>query len=418
MNILILNQWSGVIGGSQHTTLSIAKELSKRGHKIVYACPDGPLAEVLKRLCIRYYPWRCEYPVTKVLEWSIQFSPLSAIELYRIVKKEKIDCIHTFQHLPFMTSYLVGGVLGVPAIHSFIGPIDTITSYSKIKSQMIALCEEFRDGAVEKYGVEPGAITVLRNRIDTQMYRPGIDSSSILRRFAFSPDSKKIVMLSTFFHNKLGNIKDLLNATPYIVERGQNVQTIICGDGPHFQEISTMAREINSKIGRRCVILTGLIRDVPQMLNLATVVVGVGRSALEGMACGKPTVVLGERGFAGIVSPETINKLAHYNFAGRNVPKHIHISHIEAADAITRLLLDGKYSQYLGNFALEYIRNEFDVRVGADQLERRYRSAQENTNTSRRGRTAKIASWFSNSLIILSSRLHGKLTGKLQRTVW
>ena len=56
---------------------------------------------------------------------------------------------------------------------------------------------------------------------------------------------------------------------------------------------------------RRVVVLTGQLADPRPAYSAADVILGMGSSALRGMAFGKPLVVQGERGFWELLTPDS-----------------------------------------------------------------------------------------------------------------
>ena len=101
-------------------------------------------------------------------------------------------------------------------------------------------------------------------------------------------------------------------------------------------------------------------------------VLGVGRSAFEGMAYRKPTLIVGEKGFGGTVSEKTIEEISYYNFSGRNnrdmkKPEDL-------AREIERLLVDKNYYESVRNFGIGFLRRFIDIKAGIERIEEVYRA--------------------------------------------
>ena len=86
---------------------------------------------------------------------------------------------------------------------------------------------------------------------------------------------------------------------------GTNVQLAVVGDGPARREVEEAAEAANKRAGRRVVVLTGQLADPRPAYSAADVILGMGGSALRGMAFGKPLVVQGERGFWELLTPDS-----------------------------------------------------------------------------------------------------------------
>jgi glycosyltransferase involved in cell wall biosynthesis len=91
------------------------------------------------------------------------------------------------------------------------------------------------------------------------------------------------------------------------------------------------------------------------------------------MACAKPTIVVGEKGLAGVVEPGRVDALAYHNFAGRNVKEALGAE--DLAHAVASILDDPERTARLGTFARDYVVENYDHRVGAAKLEQVYERA-------------------------------------------
>ena len=78
-----------------------------------------------------------------------------------------------------------------------------------------------------------------------------------------------------------------------------SVTLVIVGSGDASDEVRAAADQVDHpQLRRRAVLLTGKLHDPRAAYAAADVVVGMGGSALRGMAFEKPVVVLGTDGFA------------------------------------------------------------------------------------------------------------------------
>lgn len=378
LNILIFNHSAAAIGGSEYSTLGIAQELKRRGHNVVYASHGGDLVKILERSGIKHY----NLPLRRFMPHMMQFSIRSIVRLIKVVSDEEIDCVCCFQYFPLLASCIAQMLTGVPCVYSAIGLFNHYRTPS-FEGGIIAYCEEFRDQIVMKNStIGMDDISIIRNPLDLRRYHRGINSSRLMSQFNLTKDGPKIVMLSRFVECKIKAISDLVDATPYVLERIPQTQVLIVGDGIEFDRVQHRVSKLNQRLGKEAIILTGALHNVPEVLNIADLVIGVGRSVLEGMACQKPAIVLGERGFAGIVQPQTVYELSYFNLAGRNVSSPIQSS--ELAHAIVRVLADPGYAASLGKFSKRFVEKEFDIRVAAKRLEEICRAvAVNNDNTIR-----------------------------------
>jgi glycosyltransferase involved in cell wall biosynthesis len=132
-----------------------------------------------------------------------------------------------------------------------------------------------------------------------------------------------------------------------------------------------LAGDINRRAGKELIVFTGQMVGAYRLLKHATVVLGVGRSAFEGMAFGHPTVIVGENGFAGIMEADRVETLGYYNFSGRN--QTVPSGPEELAGFLASLLNNPELRKRLGVFAREFVKKEIDVRGGIGRIKEVYR---------------------------------------------
>jgi glycosyltransferase involved in cell wall biosynthesis len=142
----------------------------------------------------------------------------------------------------------------------------------------------------------------------------------------------------------------------------------LAGDGSQRAAIEALADEVNRRHGRTVVHVLGHVDNVAALFRQADAVLGIGRGLWEGMAFGKPALVVGRMGLAGVVRPETVEELGYYNFAGRNATEPVPPERL--AEELERILADDAYARGLGDFARRFILETFDAAVGAAQMER------------------------------------------------
>jgi glycosyltransferase involved in cell wall biosynthesis len=101
-----------------------------------------------------------------------------------------------------------------------------------------------------------------------------------------------------------------------VVDPALKLRLLIVGDGPCRDELAAAAAEMNMRLGREVVTLTGQMLDPRDAYAAADIVLGMGSSAQKGMAFGKPVVVQGERGYWETLTPDTLPTFMRQNFYG------------------------------------------------------------------------------------------------------
>ena len=118
--------------------------------------------------------------------------------------------------------------------------------------------------------------------------------------------------------------------------------------------------------------MTGALQDPHPAYAAADIVLGMGGSAIRGLAHGKPVIVLGAGGFALSYEPATIEHFRREGFYGEGVDG----DPVEALGRQIRELHENPARrQELSVFALEEAATRFGLDAAADSLEAIYRSA-------------------------------------------
>jgi glycosyltransferase involved in cell wall biosynthesis len=92
---------------------------------------------------------------------------------------------------------------------------------------------------------------------------------------------------------------------------------VIVGDGMVRPRLERLANEVNAELGRPAVVLAGALVDPRPAYAAADIVVGMGSSALRGMAFGKPVVIVGGQGFSAPLTPATADTFYYTGIYGR-----------------------------------------------------------------------------------------------------
>ena len=174
-------------------------------------------------------------------------------------------------------------------------------------------------------------------------------------------------MMISSFARKVMALKQVMGAIEPILQKYRDVNMIfIGGQGEFFEEIKKIGQNINEKLGCEKILFTGPIINAYRLLAKSYMVLGVGRSAFEGMAFGKPTIIVGDNGYAGVVSPDEIEEIAYFNFSGRNNKSMV--SPEKLTNEITRILDDQEYYNKLTAFGKDYVKREINIQDGISRI--------------------------------------------------
>ena len=94
------------------------------------------------------------------------------------------------------------------------------------------------------------------------------------------------------------------------------IRFILVGDGAAREQLQVLANDINAKINREAIQLLGAMIDPRPAYAAADVVIGMGGSALRGMAFGKPVIIVGERNFSAPFNSDTFENFYYKGIYG------------------------------------------------------------------------------------------------------
>ncbi|RQW86056.1 MAG: hypothetical protein EHM79_10335 [Geobacter sp.] len=366
MNVLYL-VFEALLGGHVLSASTIAKEMKNSDVTPVFAGAEGALANEIRS----YMPFEpVQIPLfhgTKQTYFT--WASIPAIKRLReIVKVHNIQLIHAFDARSYMHAYPTGILEGIPVLCTLCGGIDPYYNLPAAPA-IIVFSEEQKQKMVSTFGWPSERVAVVRTRLDLKQitsndYRMTDEEAQAI---GLDPNLQKVMMISSFDGTKIRSIHKVLDAAEMLFEKGFEFQLVmIGGKGELHAKAKARGETINQKFGSKRILMTGPVMKAFKLLQRAEIVLGVGRSAFEGMAFARPTLIVGENGFAGVVSPEEVGDIAWYNFSGRN---QISDNSVEIlTKEIGRLLADQNRRTALGEFGREYVFREIDVVRGANRI--------------------------------------------------
>jgi glycosyltransferase involved in cell wall biosynthesis len=436
MNIMLLaDHYPPVsIGGGETHVESLARSLQKRGHKvIVCTLANNRLPSYEKNGGISIYRIEGIFQKasflfrdpTQKLHPPIM-DPLIVKTLKMIIKKEKPEIIHTHSSGGWIvySALALRKEFGIPLVvtlHSYglICPVMTLTKdgeqcqsvltskcvgcgrevygaksllvYSLLKlnrsrlkhvDRFVAISDYQRSVYSKHLGFKETDIVVIPNSIDFERFSQSEDDSEKTRRefekLGVDHDSYKIIHISAVSRAKLSSIVGIIYATPKIIEKFPFTQVLIVGNGGYFDKVASLVRKVNQKLEKQAIIMTGFVKndDMPKTMSLADIVVGVGRVALEAMACGKPVVIAGTSvgpfggNYGGIVTKSNVDELRAHNFSGRN--SAVRTTPDKIAEDCMKLLENREYRLSVGKFGKHYVEKEHNLEKEVRRVEAMY----------------------------------------------
>jgi len=318
MRILIANNTLDILAGSETWCLTMAKELKSMGHEVMA------------------YSDKLGFMATRIEEAGIhcvkQFSNETSVKPYSIVLEEQDD--HEFDLIicnhHHISGYLKQVFPNTPMIVTIHGILHKDQNTGQIFPEhpnldvgvdaFVAVSEEVQKLLKDSYDIDAHLV---RNPIDLEL-------------FAYNSKAINKKEIKTIFFNSNYQGKDD-KVTNIIRDVAEHFNADIRAVGANFQPAY----------------------DVQDIIKDSDVVVGMGRSVIEGIAMGKIGLVHGRWGTGGVITPETVEKLSWFNFSGRNSA-----GELKSAEEVIKLIEQANTKEN-ADAMYEYMTQNHDVRVVA-----------------------------------------------------
>jgi glycosyltransferase involved in cell wall biosynthesis len=231
-------------------------------------------------------------------------APYQIFKIARFVKRHGIEVIHVHQRLPVFIGSMAGKIAGVPVVATVHGH----TQYDVRSPLVRKMIDKFifvRQSTFDEakgYGISAKKCLLIQNGVRIVNSQDPGDYYSLC--YISRIDKRHSQVISLVMNKVL---------VPFF-RQYPALKFNIVGDGDHLEEIRSQADSINSQIGRPVVIIRGYMQDVSEIIKESGLVLGVGRVAIETLACGVPVLSVNQKYFGGLVSRENYSFFRKNNF--------------------------------------------------------------------------------------------------------
>lgn len=293
MNILIVPDRMEIRGGLETHVISLAQEWSKKnkGHKVlVYSNAISP--EIRKELagCSLYSGWNdksTKYMINEFKPDIIVAHPFSGIDLgYKIYKQVKDSKLFPVMHGDYSTGLT----------NEIVEAATEVICVSKTAFQAV------------KYKCPIEKISLIYNGINTKDFYPTKPSKIIAKKVGISQEYMTIVAVSRLDDGKEKAVYQLLNVAKELSKRIGGLNIVIVGGGSHYEAIKKKADELDGQEWLN-VKAIGEQQAVRSYINLADIVLGCDRVALEAILCKKNVFYMGLSSWKGLIKNDNFNDL-------------------------------------------------------------------------------------------------------------
>lgn len=305
------------VGGSQINAIELAHQAALGGHDVLLFGPDGDLVPLVGQLGLEYVrsPEEGRWP-----------SRRNMAALDRLVAERRVDVVHGYEWGPSLDlAFGPHRTLGTPMVTTVLSMDvpDHIPRHEPLVVGTRQLHAQQRAARERVHLIEPP--------IDTDRNAPGRGGADARARLGFAADDLVVAVVCRLTSD-LGKVEGVLEAIDVVgrLAAAQPVRLLVVGTGAAASTVTERAAAANAAAGRPVVVVTGQLLDPRPAYDAADVVLGMGSSALKGMAFGKPVVVQGDRGRWQTLEPATLDGFLHDGWMclgtgdGRDLERALH----------------------------------------------------------------------------------------------
>ncbi|WP_319567497.1 glycosyltransferase family 4 protein [Cohaesibacter marisflavi] len=289
-------------GGVERGTVDIAAAITSSGGKALVAAEAGRLLPELEAVGGRLLPLKglSKNPL------RILFSNAKAIE--RMIREEGVDLVHARSRAPAWSAYIAARRAGVPFVTTYHGAYSQKgrlkAFYNSVMAKGDIVIANSHYTARLVIGRNPDAenrtMTIHRG-VDMDLFDPQKISDERIQalRSKWELDARPVMILPSRLTRWKGQsfIIPVMGALKKAI--GPTFQLLLIGDEQGRESyVAELDRLIAEHDVADCVSRVGHCKDMPAAYALATMVIvpsqdaeTFGRSAAEGLAMGKPTLV-------------------------------------------------------------------------------------------------------------------------------
>jgi phosphatidyl-myo-inositol alpha-mannosyltransferase len=337
-----------------------------RGHEVLIVSRPGPLVDTIRQLDLPH--------VMLDARASRRPSALAAAQLTELARRHGCDIVHGYEWPPGMEAFAGPRLrLGLPVVCTVMSM--AVAPFLPRTMPLIVGTDQIRTRAID---AGRRHVTLLEPPVDVRANAPEHPSEMFKKELQIRPGVPLVVVVSRLAPElKLEGLLAACDAAGELASSGAELRLVVVGDGQARPLVERAAQAANARAGRVVVTLTGLMVDPRPAYAAASVVVGMGGSALRGMAFAKPVVVQGEHGFCELATPESAPMFLRQGWFGLGPPEHGRAEAAARLVAILRPLLGDRHRQAtLGAYLRSLVVDRYSLdRAAGTQLEAYARAA-------------------------------------------
>jgi glycosyltransferase involved in cell wall biosynthesis len=209
-------------------------------------------------------------------------------------------------------------------------------------------------------------VTLVEPPVDVDADEPSHDGGRFRRAHGLPDTALVLAIVSRLDALKNESTFMAIDAVERMANTGTDIRLVIAGGGSAAEAVHQRAEEVNGRAGRPLVVMTGVLDDPRGAYAASDVVLGMGGSALRGLAFAKPLIVVGIDGYAELFTPETSGEFLVQGFWGLGEGDHRPDALIAVLES---LVSDQARREQLGAFGRRFVCERFSLTDATTRLE-------------------------------------------------
>jgi glycosyltransferase involved in cell wall biosynthesis len=341
------------LGGQERRTLRELELIDRERFRPLYLCQPGARSAALAK--------ELGVPVFHQ-EMRSSYSPPGIARIARLLRRERVDIIHTHSSRDAWLAGAAGRITGTPVVRTrhLWTPIGGPFVYKHLADRVLTVSGEVGRYLVSR-GVPEERVIPIPTGVNLERFDPGrTDLADIRAEFGIPADAFLLGMVAVLRKGK--GHRFVIQAVKELLPEFPRLRLIIAGDGPQWDNLNRLVDELELR-GR--VILAGARQDIPDLLKALDLFVlpsrweALGTALLEAQAMGVPVLASDVGGI-----PEAVGD------GGRLMPPH---DGPAVTAGIRELLQRPQELQTMGRRGRRRVRERFDQRGMVHAIEQVYR---------------------------------------------
>lgn len=309
MNILILVFFKAAAGGLHENIRATVRQLLDAGAKCTVVCRDGIFATELRAIGV----------TVVCTDFTEAENNRAIFDLCLLNATDPYTLIHTHPFASRVLARNLAKAWSCPLTTTIHGKYtDKLEENQQDFDAIFAVSTGIRDFLLETVGPHiADKVMVFPNAVNLSLFTPL--SAAGDGSFSVEPDNKPVViaLVSRFDKDKqfimdtfLAAVNDLVNTSA-----SQDFTLALAGQGT---EQENFINGLVAVVGAQRVNYLGWLQgeELAKVYRSADIIVAPGRCALEAMACAKPTIAIGSKGYIGVIDSKKWQMGVYTNFGG------------------------------------------------------------------------------------------------------